>query len=204
MTAGSSVKTVLIGREAERARIDELIARARRGRSGSLVVLGDAGQGKTALLDYAAEQARGMTVVRAVGVEAEAELEFAGLLELVRPLFGHLQELPAAQADALRAVLGMGAAASLDRFVVGAATLSLLATAAESTPLLAVVDDAHWLDRPTIDALRFAAKRLEADAVVVLLGARPDERVDLAGIEQLELGPLAAPDAERLLAEKGI
>jgi predicted ATPase len=121
---------VLIGREIECARLDELLDRARLGRSGALVLRGEAGIGKTALLDYAAERAEGMTVVRALGIESEAELEFSALLEVCRPLIDSIAELPEHQAEALRTALGSGAAATLDRFAIGAATLGLLAAAA--------------------------------------------------------------------------
>jgi DNA-binding CsgD family transcriptional regulator len=192
---------VLVGREPDCARIDELLGRARRGRSGTLVIRGEAGLGKTALLDYAAERAEGMTVVRAAGVEYEAELQFSGLLELARPLLEHLDEIPEQQADALRSALGLGASRPHDRYTICAATLSLLAAAAESNPLLVLVDDAHWLDLATCDALLFAVKRLVADSAVILLAVRDDERTfDAPALEQLQLRALDAGDAEQLLA----
>src|SRR5262245_47231994 len=134
---------MLIGREAERRRIEELLAGAREGRSGALVLRGEPGIGKTALLDHAVAQAGEMTVVRALGVESEADLEFSGLLELARPLLPHLDRLPEAQALTLRGALGFAPARDRDRFTIGAATLGLLAAAAEERPLLVVVDDAH-------------------------------------------------------------
>ena len=167
---------MLIGRDAACARVDELLLQGRSGRSGALLVRGEAGIGKTALLDYAVERAEGTTIVRALGVESEAELQFSGLLELLRPLLDQLAEIPPPQADALRGALGLGSADAVDRFTIGAATLNLLATAAESRPLLVVVDDAQWLDGATSDALLFAAKRLVADAVVFLFAARADGR----------------------------
>jgi predicted ATPase len=159
---------VLIGRESECARLDELLDRARQGRTGALVIRGEAGIGKTALLDYAVERAEGMSVVRALGVESEAQLEFSALLEVCWPLRDHLEEIAGHQADALRAALGLGPAEAHDRFSVGAATLSLLAAAAEKNPLFVVVDDAHWLDRSSQDALLFAMRRLNADSVALL------------------------------------
>jgi DNA-binding CsgD family transcriptional regulator len=196
---------VLVGREADCARIDELLAGARRGRSGALVIRGEAGVGKTALLDYAAEQGQGMTVLRALGVEYEAELQFSGLLELVRPLLDHLDELPAQHADALRSALGLGEPTPYDRFTICAATLSLLATAAESNPLLVLVDDAQWLDLATCDALFFAIKRLVADSAAILLAVREggDRPFETPALEQLQLRGLSARDSERLLAEAG-
>jgi DNA-binding CsgD family transcriptional regulator len=193
---------VLVGREPDCARIDELLDRARRGRSGALVVRGEAGMGKTALLDYAAECAAGMTVVRAIGVEYEVELQFSGLLELVRPLLGHLSEIPPQQADALESALGLAESQPHDRFTICAATLSLIAAAAEANPLLILVDDAHWMDLATDDALLFSAKRLVADSVAILLAVRDggQHTFDAPALEQLELTSLGAEDAALILA----
>jgi DNA-binding CsgD family transcriptional regulator len=194
---------VLVGRDRDRARIDDLIARARGGRSGGLVLRGEAGIGKTALLDYAVAGGEGMTITRAVGVESEAELQFSGLLELLRPLAHHLPEIPPQQADVLRSALGLGAPEELDRFTIGAATLNLLAVAAEAQPLLVVVDDAQWLDRATVDALRFASKRLVADCVALLFAVREGELedgFDLPRVDRLDLHGLEPTDAARLLA----
>ena len=196
------MEAVLVGREPDCARIDELLGRARRGRSGALVIRGEAGMGKTALLEYAAGRADGMTVVRALGVEYEAELQFSGLLELVRPLLDHVDELPPQQAEALRSALGLGEPKPHDRFTICAATLSLLATAAESNPLLVLVDDAHWLDLATSDALLFATKRLVADSIALVFAVREgDERsFDAPALEHLELGALRPDEAAQLLA----
>ena len=197
---------MLIGRDAACARVDELLLQGRGGRSGALLVRGEAGIGKTALLDYAVQRAEGMTILRALGVESEAELQFSGLLELLRPLLDHLPELPPAQADVLRGALGLGEPTSLDRFTTGAATLNLLATAAESRPLLVIVDDQQWLDGATADALLFAAKRLVADSVVLLFAARTDgteDDTDLPGVDRLELAPLTHEDAVLLLTDDG-
>jgi DNA-binding CsgD family transcriptional regulator len=192
---------VLVGREPDCARIDELLERARRGRSGALVIRGEAGMGKTALLDYAADRAEGMTVVRALGVQYEAELQFSGLLELMRPLLGHLPEIPPQQAEALKSALGLGEAEPHDRFTVCAATLSLIAGAAEANPLLIIVDDAHWIDLATDDALLFSAKRLVADSVAILLAVREgiERTFDAPALEQHELATLGPEDAAVLL-----
>ncbi len=192
---------MLVGRSGECARIDGLLTRARRGRSDSLVIHGEAGIGKTALLEYAVAHAEDMTVVRALGVESEAELQFSGLLELLRPLLDHLPEIPPKQEDALRSALGLGQAEAHDRFTIGAATLSLLAAAAESNPLIVVVDDAQWLDRATSDALLFATKRLVADSAAVLVAIRDGEGqgFDPPGIDRVELGGLTAEEAAYLL-----
>ena len=197
-----SVASVLVGRERERARIDELLEQARSGHSDALVVRGEAGIGKTALLGHAVERADGMTVVRALGVESEAELQFSGLLELLRPFLEHLPKIPSQQAKALRSALGLCEPEMHDRFTIGAATLSLLAAAAESSPLLVVVDDAQWLDCATTDALLFAAKRLDADSVAILFAVREGEGRGFAapGIDSLELGGLTADEVVQLLA----
>jgi DNA-binding CsgD family transcriptional regulator/tetratricopeptide (TPR) repeat protein len=195
---------VLLGRETECARLDELLDRARTGRSGALVLRGEAGIGKTALLDYSVARAEGMTVVRTLGIESEAELEFSALLDVCRPLLGCLEGLPGPQADALRSGLGFAPAGTFDRHSVGVGTLGLLAAAAETTPLLVVVDDAQWLDRASADALRFATRRLHADRVAVLFAARDDEELsfDAPGIESLPLEGLDRAQAGALLRER--
>ena len=166
--------------------------------------------GKTALLDYAAVRAEGMTVVRALGVEYEAELQFSGLLELTRPLFEYLDEIPPAQAEALKSALGLGEPKPYDRFTICAATLSLIAAAAEASPLLILVDDAHWLDLATDDALLFSAKRLVADSVAIVLAVREGiertfnapalDQHELSALGPHEVAVLLAGDAERPVA----
>ena len=183
---------MLVGREWECGQIDRVLESARRGRSAVLLLRGEAGIGKTSLLRYAIEQAEGMAVARATGVEPEAELEFSGLLELARPLLGLLDDLPEMQAQTLRGALGREPVHVRDRFAVGAATLSLLAAAAEREALLVVVDDAQWLDGPSADAVRFAARRLLADRVAVLVAARLGEGppFELPGADELLVPPL--------------
>jgi DNA-binding CsgD family transcriptional regulator len=192
---------VLIGRESECARLDELLDRARMGRTGALVIRGEAGIGKTALLDYAAGRAEDMTVVRALGVESEAQLEFSGLLEVCWPMRGTLDELPDHQADVLRSALGIGPGEEGDRFSVGAATLSLLAASAEANPVCVLIDDAQWLDPASQDALVFATKRLQADRAALFFGARDGEErpFEAAGIESLSLTGLPREAATDLL-----
>ena len=191
---------VLMGREREVALIHALINDARAGRSRVLLIRGEAGIGKTALLEYAINSAADLCVVRALGVESEAELQFSGLLELVRPLLRHVDELPVHQADALRSALGLVTArtATGDRFAVGAATLGLLAAAAERQPLLVVVDDMQWLDRASADAVLFASRRVGADRVGLLLAAR--EGIDAAGVETFDLPGLPRDAVEHLAA----
>jgi DNA-binding CsgD family transcriptional regulator len=163
---------MLLGREVECAAIDRVLDDARSGASGALVLLGEPGIGKTALIEYAVERAARMLVVRAQGVQSETEVAFGGLLEVCRPLLRKMDDLPTRQATALRAALALGPAAPPDRLTVGAATLTLLAAAAEDTPLVVAVDDAHWLDAESAEALWFAARRLQAEAVAVLVAAR--------------------------------
>lgn len=150
---------MLLGRHAHRAELDALLARARSGLSGSLVLYGPAGAGKSALLDHAATRAEGLRVLRATGVEAESGLAFAGLHQLLRPIVDRMDGLPVPQRDALRAALALAPGDGADRFVVSAAVLTLLADSAGSDGLLCVVDDAQWLDRPSLDVLLFVARR---------------------------------------------
>jgi DNA-binding CsgD family transcriptional regulator len=191
---------VLLGREHECAAIERLLEDARSGRSRTLVVRGEAGIGKSALLGYATERAGEMRVLRARGIESEAELAFSGLLELSRPILDQLEELPVRQALALRTAFALEPAKAVDRFAISAATLSLIGTAAEEMPLLVAVDDAHWLDSASLDALVFAARRLEADQVAFILAVREGEGAFPAGgLEELVLEGLDADAAATLL-----
>jgi DNA-binding CsgD family transcriptional regulator len=189
---------VLIGREAELARVERALETARAGGSDVLVLRGQPGIGKTALLGAAIERAGGMTVLRTRGLEGEAELPFAGLAELCEPVLALRDRLPAAQAAALAGALELEPAEPQARLAIGAALLGLLSLAAEEAPVLCVVDDLQWLDEPSLEALRFAARRLGADGVAVLLAQRPEGDAAL-GIERLELGPLASDRALELL-----
>ncbi len=166
---------MLIGRAHERAQIERLLAGARLGTSGVLVVAGEPGIGKTALLEHAIERAASMSVLRARGVESEAEIPFAGLLALLRPALDRLDDIPPPQAAALRGALGLAPGVERDRFLIGAATLSLLAAHAERQPLLVAIDDTHWLDESSLAAILFAVRRLLADAVATLLTVRSGE-----------------------------
>ena len=162
----------LIGREREVMAIGGVLDRALTGEAGALVVRGEAGIGKSALLAYACARAGGMTILRATGVEAESDLAFAGLYGLARPVLDKLDELPVTQRDALAGALGLAPSTGADRLLVSAAVLSLLAAAAEECPVLCVIDDAQWFDRPSADALVFSARRLRAERLVMLFGAR--------------------------------
>ena len=191
----------MIGRAAEQRRVGELLERARAGSSATLVLVGEPGIGKTALLDYAAEEATGFDIVRARGVESEAEIPFAALYELCRPFLDRLDLLAPPQASALRAAFGIAEHES-SRFAVGAGTLSLLAAAAEERPLLVLVDDAHWLDRNSAEALAFAVRRLGADHIAALFAMRPGEgrAFDRRDLPELELDGLDETSASALLA----
>jgi hypothetical protein len=212
----------LVGREEQQAAIDRLLDAARDGRSGALVVRGDAGIGKSALLDHAVRSAgaTGMRVVRGVGIESEAELPFGALHLLLHPFLDRLDRLPGPQATALRTAFGLAEGPVPSRFLVGAGTLALLAELSAEEPLVYVVDDAQWLDQSSSDALLFAARRFQVDPVVMLFAAR-HVAVPFAapGVESLEvpgLPPvaaadllderapgLAAPLRDRVLAEAG-
>jgi DNA-binding CsgD family transcriptional regulator len=194
---------VLVGRGDERAQLDGMIARARDGGSAALVVHGEPGIGKTRLLEYAAEAAAGFTVLRSRPLEAESELAFAGLSDLLRPVLSLLGGLPEPQAAALSGALALGPSAPGDRFAIAAATLSLLAAAAGECPVLAVVDDGHWLDRPSREALLFAGRRLGSEGVLLLLGTRDGAWVPAAGLRTLELRGLPAEDAAALIEQTG-
>src|SRR5262245_10824268 len=195
----------LVGRDRETALIDDLLDRARAGESGTLVVRGEPGIGKSALLDHAVDQARGMVVLSTASIEAGADLAFAGLFGLVRPILHHLEDLPPVQAAALAGALGLGPSESSERFLVSAAALGLLAEAADRGPVLCVVDDAQWLDKPSADALVFVARRLRAERVALLFGARVGDvrTFEAPGLADLHLGPLDDQDALALLLGRG-
>ena len=194
---------MLLGREAERLAVDRLLTEARAGKSGVLALVGEPGIGKTALLELAAERASGMQVLRARGVESEAEIPFAGLAELLRPVLHTLDAIPPPQAAALSGALALAPPTAQDRFAVGAATLSLLSASAEEQPLLLLVDDAHLLDGSSAEALLFAARRLLADRVALLLTVRAGEPslVDGSDLRVLQVAGLARAEASELLAE---
>src|SRR5215210_3187964 len=192
---------MLLGRAPECRRIETMVARTAEGASAVLVVRGEPGIGKTALLEHAAVAAGAATVLWVRGVESEVEVAFAGLHELLRPVLGELGRLPAPQRAALEAALGLAPAAAAERHLVGAATLGLLAALAEERPVVVLADDVQWLDRPSASALMFAARRLLADAVIVLFALRSNEAspIDGAGLDELELAGLGAEPARALL-----
>ena len=192
---------MLIGRREEQQRIDRLLVAARRGESASLVVRGEAGMGKTVLLEHAAGAATGMRVLRTRGIDSESELPFSGLLEAFRPILTELARLPDRQAIALRGALALDEPSD-DPYAVYAGALGLLSVAAEQRPLLLLIDDAHWLDRGSIKALAFACRRLGNDGIAALWASRPEHAVDrsLDGIPEVTLEGLPEEDGFALLA----
>ncbi len=188
----------LRGRGAELSVLAGLVAAVRVGQSRVLVVRGEPGVGKTALLDELAGQAQGCRVVRMAGVQAEVEFAFAGLHQLLAPMLDHLDKLPVPQQEALRTVFGLSEGPAPDRFLVALAVLSLLSEVARERPLVCVVDDQQWLDHASAQALGFAARRLAADPVGLVFAARlPGE--ELAGLPELEVAGLAEGDARAVL-----
>src|SRR6516165_6623748 len=188
----------LLDRQRERALLDGLLGDLRSGRGRALVVRGEAGVGKSALLEYAAGAAADLRVVRAAGVESEMELAFAGVHQLCAPLLDRLERIPAPQRDALGAAFGLRGGGAPDRFLVGLAVLTLLSEAAGERPLLCLVDDAQWLDRASAQVLGFVARRLLADPVGLLFAAR-DPGEQLGGLPDLEVRGLRDEDARGLL-----
>ena len=194
----------LVGREEECAVIDQLLASAQAGTAGALVVRGEPGIGKSALLGHAWQRAGPMQVLHADGVQAESDLAFAGLHELLRPVLGCLGELPAIQSQALAGALGLAPSSQADRLLISAAVLGLLAAAAESRPTLCVVDDAQWLDRPSAEALVFTARRLRAEHLAILFGAREGKTThfEATGISDLTLRGLDQESAVTVLSSR--
>src|SRR5205807_7924124 len=192
---------MLLGRTVERQEIERVLSSARSSVSAALAFVGEAGIGKTALLDYAAESAAGMRLLRARGIESEAQIPFASLLEVLRPTLGLLPRIPRPQAVALEGALALRPGLAQERFAVGAATLSLLAAYAEEAPVAILIDDAHWLDEPSSEALLFAFRRLVADPIAVVLTVREGDPslLDGADLESHRLGGLSSEDATELL-----
>ncbi len=190
----------LLDRAPEREVLDRVVAGVRGGESQVLVLRGEAGIGKSALLEHLSNVADGCQIARAAGVESEMELPFAGLHALCVTMLGRVGHLPTPQRDALSTAFGLSAGPPPDRFLVGLAVLSLLAAAAEEQPLLCIVDDAQWLDRVSVQTLVFVARRLLAERVALVFGLRePDDHGELGGLPELVIDGLPAHDARRLL-----
>jgi DNA-binding CsgD family transcriptional regulator len=188
----------LHGRSSECEALDRLIADVRAGESRVLVVRGEAGVGKTALLKYVSKRASGWRLIRVAGVEAEIELAFAGLQQLCAPMLGRLDRLPGPQRDALATAFGLRAGETPDRFLVGLAVLMLLSDAAEEKPLICLVDDAQWMDQASRQTLAFVARRLLAESVALVFATRAAVG-DLLGLPELRIEGLRDADARALL-----
>ncbi|MBU8812850.1 AAA family ATPase [Mycolicibacterium goodii] len=189
----------LRGRTAECEALRRLIATVQSAQGQVLVLRGEAGVGKTALLDFVAQQARGFRITPVAGVESDMELAYAGLQQLCAPLMNNLDDLPEPQRDALAVAFGLGVGQTPDRFLVGLAVLSLMAAAADEKPLLCLVDDAQWLDQVSVQTLAFVARRLLAEPVGLIFAVRDNGAPALAGLPELFVGGLSDTDARELL-----
>ena len=196
---GSAKLPSLCGRRRECAVLDESLDQVRGGRGTVLVMRGEAGVGKTALLEYVAARARGCRLARVTGVQSEMELAFAGLHQLCAPMLSRAESLPVPQREALRTAFGLAEGPPPDRFLVGLAMLSLLSEMAAERPLVCVIDDEQWLDHASAQALGFVARRLAADPVGFIFAARVPGK-ELAGLPELTVAGLGQADARVLLA----
>jgi DNA-binding CsgD family transcriptional regulator len=195
-----SARNTLRGRDAECAALDVLLDAARRGESRTVVLRGEAGVGKTALLDYAIGSAQDFRVLRSVGVESEMELAFASLHQLCAPILDRRDTLPGPQREALEVAFGLDSGPAPDRLLVGLATLSLLAEIADERPLLCVIDDTQWLDSASALAFAFVARRLMAEPIGLVFAVRePIDVRELAGLPELMIGGISDDDARVLL-----
>ncbi|MCH6166336.1 LuxR C-terminal-related transcriptional regulator [Pseudonocardia alaniniphila] len=190
---------MLLDRSDEREVLDRLLKAVTRGESRALVVRGELGVGKTALLDDLVGRASGCRVERVVGVQSELKLAFAGLYHLCRPMLGWAERLPGPQRGALYTAFGVGDGPAPDRFLVGLAVLGLLAEVARERPLVCVIDDAQWLDTASVQTLTFVARRLGVESVVVILAVREPHELDLSGLPELVVGGLPDKEARALL-----
>lgn len=194
-------RTALHARAGESRAVESLLEQAASGRGGALVVHGEAGIGKSALVRQAVTDLQGCTVLRATGVQFEVDIPYAALHQLCAPVLDHRVDLPGPQRAALESVLGMGPTTARDELLVGLALLGLVASASRGAPLVCVVDDAHWLDAASLRALGFTARRLGHERVAVLLTVRdPGARSELEGLARLPLTGLSDPDARALLS----
>jgi DNA-binding CsgD family transcriptional regulator/tetratricopeptide (TPR) repeat protein len=202
MNQGRVQHSRLVGRRSECEALDQLLTDALAGRSQVIVVRGEAGVGKSALLRYLSEQVAGWTVATAVGVESEMELAYSGLHQLCGPMLDHLDRLPVPQSEALATVFGQRTGPPPDRFLVGLAALTLFAEIAEEQPLVCIIDDAQWLDRASAQILGFVARRLLAEPIALVCATRTDMGDEaLAGLPELSVDGLGESDARALLLE---
>jgi DNA-binding CsgD family transcriptional regulator len=193
---------MLLDRVEERAILDELVRAASKGSSGSLVLYGDAGMGKTELLDYASSLGDGL-LIRIAGVEAESHFAFAGLHRLLLPFLDTLDQIPKPQQDALSSAFGLTTGAPADQFLVGLATLTLLANAAKAGGMVCVIDDCHWIDIETLQTMAFVGRRIRADGIALIFGLRASsvQLPELAGLPVLEIGGLPDEAAVELVEQ---
>ena len=202
MSQGRVQRSRLLGRQTECEALDRLLTEALAGESRVIVLRGEAGVGKSALLHYLSDRVAGWHVATAVGVESEMELAYSGLHQLCGPMLDHLDRLPAPQREALAKVFGLSAGPAPDRFLVGLATLTLLAEVAEQQPLVGIVDDAQWLDQASAQILGFVARRLLAERIALVCAARTGIGDDvLAGLPELSVNGLGDSDARALLLD---
>ena len=191
----------LPGRRGECEALERLLDAARAGNSSIVVLRGEAGSGKTALLDFLLERASDFRIARVLGVESEMELAFAGLHQLCAPMLDRVEHLPAPQRDALRVAFGLAEGDAPDRFLLGLAVLTLLADLADAHPLACLIDDAQWLDRASLQVLAFVARRAVADRLALVFSVRePSEERELVGLPELAVSPLGESDARLVLA----
>ncbi len=195
---------MLVGRETERAEIDALLEDARRGRSRVLVLTGEAGIGKSALLDYARERAVGMRILSVTGVESESDLPYAALHALLHPVLTGMEDLPERQRRALAVALALEDADEPDRLAMSAGTLTLLDDVADERPLLVALDDAHWLDRESADAIAFVGRRMAGIELAIVAVVRDGEpsKFDLTQLPTRAVGPLTDEESFELLERR--
>ena len=190
----------LVGRRSECDLLDQLLTDVRASQSRVLVLRGEAGVGKSALMEYATRTAAGCRVERAVGVQSEMELAFAGVHQLCAPMLDHAEDLPGPQREALGTAFGLVDGGTPDRFMVGLAVLTLLSAVAEERPLVCLVDDAQWLDQVSAQTLAFVARRLLAESVALMFAVRePSDAVELDGLPEWTVSGLSNGDAKALL-----
>lgn len=193
---------MLYGRQVEQAAVDRLLDQTRGGHGGSLILSGEPGVGKSTLLDFAAGRALGATVLRTTGLQSEAELPFAALHQLLRPLLPRLADLPPAQATAIRGAFGLMPLRPTDRLQVTLGALTLLSESASEQPVVCLVDDVQWLDRPSVDVLSFVANRIHDESVMLLVATRPSTGAPLPGAAEMRVEGLDTLSAGALLAER--
>ncbi|HET7427612.1 MAG TPA: ATP-binding protein, partial [Gemmatimonadales bacterium] len=196
----TDVRQTLHGRAAECGALDQLLSNVRTGQSQALVVRGEPGIGKSALLEYVVQNASECRVTRVSGLQYEMELAYAGVHQLCAPIMEYRERLPDPQRRALETAFGLSTNPAPDRFIVGLAVLNLLSEAAEGQPLVCVMDDAQWLDKASTVIMAFVARRLLAESVGLVFGVRqPSEAHEFAGLPELNLGGLKNGDARAVL-----